>query len=73
MRPRAALTAALALLLTGCGVMKPPKPWEKEDLARPEMTMAGDALDQRFTQHVYQSKENGTGSSAVGGGGCGCN
>lgn len=73
MRAGAVLAAAVALLLTGCGVMKPPKPWEKEDLARPEMTMAGDALDQRFTQHVYQSKENGTGSSAVGGGGCGCN
>lgn len=73
MRAGPLLAAALALLLAGCGVMKPPRPWEKEDLARPEMTMAGDALDQRFTQHVYQSKENGTGSSAVGGGGCGCN
>jgi hypothetical protein len=37
------------------------------------MTMGGDALDQRFTQHVYQSKEAAAGGGGVGGGGCGCN
>jgi uncharacterized lipoprotein YajG len=70
---RALFTLLAIALLAGCAAPQPPKPWEKGNLARPEMTMAGDALDQRFTQHVYQSKENGTGSSGVGGGGCGCN
>lgn len=59
--------------LAGCGVMQPPRAWEKGVLARPEMTMAGDTLEQRHLQHTYQSKENGTGTASVGGGGCGCN
>lgn len=63
----------LAVLATGCGHLEAPRPWEKGNLARPEMTMDGDALDQRFMQHTYQSRENGTGSNGVGGGGCGCN
>jgi len=50
-----------------------PKPWEKGNLAKPEMTMGGDALDQRYTQHIYQSKEAASGGGGVGGGGCGCN
>jgi hypothetical protein len=64
--------AALALL-GGCSVLKPPQPWEKGYLAQPEMTLGGDALDQRFTQHIYSSKENASGGYGVGGGGCGCN
>jgi len=70
---RALLALIAAAALAGCATPQAPKPWEKGNLARPEMTMAGDALDQRFNQHIYQSKENGTGSSGVGGGGCGCN
>ena len=66
--------AALALAaLAGCSAWKPPQPWEKGQLARPEMTMAADPLDERFVQHIYQSKENASGGYGVGGGGCGCN
>jgi hypothetical protein len=67
---RAALMIAAAL--TGCAYA-PPQPWEKGNLARPEMTLGGDALDQRFLQHIYSSKENASGGYGVGGGGCGCN
>jgi hypothetical protein len=67
-----ALVAAFSVL-GGCSVYKPPQPWEKGYLAKPEMTMGGDALDQRFTQHIYGSKENASGGYGVGGGGCGCN
>jgi hypothetical protein len=85
---RGLLLALLASCLAGCalpGSLKGwatrasdwapsgPKPWEKGNLARPEMTMGGDALDQRYTQHVYQSKEAASGGGGVGGGGCGCN
>jgi hypothetical protein len=68
------LLAAIAVLaaFTGCSYA-PPKAWEKDLLARPAMAMDGDALDQRFTQHIYASKENSSGGSGVGGGGCGCN
>jgi Domain of unknown function (DUF4266) len=67
---------ALALAgaaLAGCADLKPPQAWEKGALARPDMTMDGDALSQRFDQHVYSSKENASGGYGVGGGGCGCN
>lgn len=85
---RALLVTFLVLWLPGCAVVEPvrawtqpladamsrqPKPWEKGNLARPEMTMAGDALDLRYTQHIYQSKEAAAGGAGVGGGGCGCN
>lgn len=58
--------------LCGCAIA-PPEPWEKGLLAKPEMTMSADPLDQRFVQHIYSSKENASGGYGVGGGGCGCN
>lgn len=68
--------AALLLLsatLTGCAGMHLPQPWEKGMLAKPEMTLGGDALEGRFDQHIMNSKEAASGGSGVGGGGCGCN
>lgn len=73
LRPLLALAAtALTLASTGCAITAP-QAWEKGALARPEMTMAGDALGDRFNQHIYTSKENASGGNGVGGGGCGCN
>ncbi|MFO0000331.1 MAG: DUF4266 domain-containing protein [bacterium] len=37
------------------------------------MALDADSLDRRFTQHIYTSKENSSGGSGVGSGGCGCN
>ena len=59
-----------ALLCAGCAG---PKPWEKGDLARPEMAMGGDPLDKHFSEHIYGSKQAASGGYGVGGGGCGCN
>ena len=76
MKPGVARMLALAGLLAGlagCADLTPPQPWEKGDLAKPEMTMGADPLDQRFSQHIYTSKENASGGYGVGGGGCGCN
>jgi hypothetical protein len=67
--PIAALTLSA---LSGCAIA-PPQPWERGNLAKPEMTMGADPLDQRFVQHIYGSKENASGGYGVGGGGCGCN
>lgn len=61
-----------AAALTGCA-LQPPSAWDKRALAKPEMTMAGDPLADRFDQHIYASKENASGGYGVGGGGCGCN
>ena len=72
MKARVLLLAGL-VALSGCSVFSPPQPWEKGNLAKPEMTMGGDPLDERFLQHIYSSKENASGGYGVGGGGCGCN
>jgi len=65
------------LIAVLCGVLLSacagPRAWEKGALAKPEMTMGGDALEQRYMQHIYSSKENASGGYGVGGGGCGCN
>jgi hypothetical protein len=65
-------TLVSGAVLGGCAYA-PPQPWEKGNLAKPEMSMALDPLDQRFTQHIYGSKEAASGGYGVGGGGCGCN
>ena len=69
---RAVCALAAAAALGGCA-LAPPQPWERGLLAKPEMTMGADPLDQRFVQHIYGSKENASGGYGVGGGGCGCN
>ena len=68
----AALTLAAALL-AGCATLDPPKPWEKGQLAKPEMQFDPDPLEARMNQHIYTSKEGASGGYGIGGGGCGCN
>ena len=53
--------------------MQPPKPWEKGQLAKPEMQFDADPINARLADHIYTSKEAGSGGYGVGGGGCGCN
>ncbi|HWR01078.1 MAG TPA: DUF4266 domain-containing protein [Chlorobaculum sp.] len=59
-----------ATSLSGCATVQP---WEKQNLAKPEMTFEGDKLDTGYTEHIYSSKEAASGGAGVGGGGCGCN
>ncbi len=68
-----ALAFPILIALAGCASLTPPRPWEKGDLARPEMQLDADALDAKLEQHVYSSKEAVGGGYGVGGGGCGCN
>ena len=63
----------IAIAVSGCATMAPPQPWEKGNLARPEMQFDPDPLDTKITQHIYTSKEAATGGYGAGGGGCGCN
>ncbi|NTU94075.1 MAG: DUF4266 domain-containing protein [Chlorobiaceae bacterium] len=56
--------------LVGCATVQP---WEKQNLAKPQMTFEDDKLDRNYTEHIYSSKEAASGGSGVGGGGCGCN
>ncbi len=72
---RPALALSITLLVLACSgcALQAPQAWEKGALARPEMTLGGDVLGDRFAQHIYTSKENAAGGNGVGGGGCGCN
>jgi hypothetical protein len=58
--------------LVGCS-FAPPKPWEKDLMAKPEMAMDGDPLEARFSKGVYTSRENSSGDGSAEGSGCGCN
>ena len=59
--------------ISGCSAATTVHPWEKQNLAKPEMTFDYDPLDTRYTEHIYSSKEAASGGAGVGGGGCGCN
>jgi hypothetical protein len=67
------ILSIITLILSGCSLGTAVQPWEKQTLARPEMTFEGDKLDTAYTEHIYSSKEAASGGSGVGGGGCGCN
>ena len=64
------LLVACVCALVGCSTVQP---WQKGNLAKPEMAFDSDALDARFMDHTYFSKEGASGGAGVGGGGCGCN
>ena len=73
---KGAAALCLCTLLTACAGfdnLGQVQPWEKGDLARPQMALEPDAADARFIQHIYTSKESASGGYGVGGGGCGCN
>jgi hypothetical protein len=61
------------ILLSGCQTGGVVQPWEKGNLAKPEMTFEMDKQDSEFVEHTYSSKEGSSGGAGVGGGGCGCN
>jgi uncharacterized protein DUF4266 len=66
------ILAVCVLALAGCSVTSV-KPWQKGNLAKPDMAFDHDPLDTRFMDHTYFSKEGASGGAGVGGGGCGCN
>lgn len=57
-------------LIGGCSVVEP---WQRDVLARPEMSLDAHPLDAAVDDHIYFSKEASSGGRGFGGGGCGCN
>jgi len=57
--------------LTGCAAKL--SPWERGNLAKPQMALETNDLDSTIMKHTFSSKESATGGYGVGGGGCGCN
>jgi len=63
----------LCLVLLGLAGCAGVQPWERDVLARPEMSLDSAPLDAAIDDHIYFSKEASSGGRGFGGGGCGCN
>ena len=63
----------LSLVLLGLASCAQVQPWERDVLARPDMSLDNAALDAAIDDHIYFSKEASSGGRGFGGGGCGCN
>jgi hypothetical protein len=59
--------------LDGALAISPVKPWERGVLAREDMQLVTDGMEQAVDEHIYFSKEASTGGVSISGGGCGCN
>ena len=71
-RHRNILLAVLLSCVLGAGCA-PVKPWERATLADYTMRTDRDPLGDAFNEHIWFSREEASGGSSVGGGGCGCN
>ena len=75
MRLARVLIAIAALnLLSGCAPIQPwVKPYEREHLADPIMSLNRDPISSDYIQHVFGTREGAHGATGGAGGGCGCN
>jgi len=62
-------------VLSSCSHFTPTKvkPWERGIMARKDMALVPNPVQEGLDEHIYFSKEAASGGSGVGGGGCGCN
>lgn len=68
----------LSILITSLSVMSGcanlgVEPWERDLLAKDEMSLSAEPIDAALDDHIYFSKEASSGGKGFGGGGCGCN
>lgn len=67
-------TLAASLLLSACSGIEPwVKPYERNRLADPIMSLSRDPVSSAYITHVYQAREGARGAEGGTGGGCGCN
>lgn len=62
------MSAALA-----CAACQPVQPWERGDLAKPQMALDPNPTHSTLRSHTFASREAAQGGNAGVGGGCGCN
>jgi hypothetical protein len=58
-----------SIWLAGCATVQP---WERGNLAKPQMALDPYPLQSSLRAHNYGSREAAAGSNAAQGGGCGC-
>ncbi|PHQ26517.1 hypothetical protein CLH62_02675 [Marinobacter guineae] len=78
MRSLSIFTVSALLVATftvsGCSSVKPwVKPYERDNLADPVMSLSRHGKADSYMHHVYQSRESARGAEGGSGGGCGCN
>jgi Domain of unknown function (DUF4266) len=63
------LLLMIAVTLPACTTVQP---WERGNLAKPQMALDPHPLQSALQAHNYGSREAGAGGNAAQGGGCGC-
>jgi Domain of unknown function (DUF4266) len=63
------LTVIAATSLSACSTVQP---WERGNLAKPQMALDPYPLQSALRAHNYGSREAAAGGNAAQGGGCGC-
>jgi hypothetical protein len=72
-RPWLLLLAAGLAALAGCGSIEPwVKPYEREHLADPIMSLDPNPVSSSYMDHVFEVREGARGATGGSGGGCGC-
>ncbi|HHQ14696.1 MAG TPA: DUF4266 domain-containing protein [Chromatiales bacterium] len=61
------------VLIAGCSIEPWVKPYERDRLADPIMSLDRDPVSSAYTNHVFEAREGARGASGSAGGGCGCN
>lgn len=65
---------ACAVVTSGCSTLEPwVKPYERQALADPIMSLNMHPVSAAYMDHVYEAREGARGALGGGGGGCGCN
>lgn len=74
MAKRMLLMGLVALVATSaCSPLQPwVKPYEREHLADPIMSIDPDPVSSSYMDHVFEVREGARGATGAGGGGCGC-
>ena len=73
---KACAVLSLIILLSGCSSWRLSpwvKPYERENLADPIMSLDRNAVDSQYMAHGFGNREAAVGAEGAGGGGCGCN
>ncbi|HYP79506.1 MAG TPA: DUF4266 domain-containing protein [Steroidobacteraceae bacterium] len=67
------LIPAVVLLAAACAPIEPwVKPYEREHLADPIMSIDRDPVSSSYMDHVFEVREGAKGATGGAGGGCGC-
>ena len=71
---RVLLAVAALVAVSGCSNIEPwVKPYERDRLADPIMSLDSDPVSSSYVKHVYEARERARGGEGAVGGGCGCN